>query len=131
MKGPEEKRVAKGRRCGSQRQIVEARPDRGASVPRLSKRVHLKPLKYQPRDPAAPPEGLHRASPLPSALSRMIPAQAPSISPSVGFAERGRSASRRQDGAGERRDSGRERGRKHANLLPVVAQADLAAGQLL
>ena len=61
----------------------------------------------------------------------MIPAQAPSISPSVGFAERGRSASRRQDGAGERRDSGRERGRKHANLLPVVAQADLDAGQLL
>ena len=44
---------------------------------------------------------------------------------------RGRSASRRQHGAGERRDSGRERGRKRANLLPVVAQADLDAGQLL
>jgi hypothetical protein len=46
---------------------------------------------------------------------------------------RGRSASRRQDGAGagERRDSGRERGRKRANLLPVVAQANLDAGQPL
>ena len=41
--------------------------------------------------------------------------------------------SRRQDGAGsgERRDSGRERGRKCANLLPVIAQADLDAGELL
>ena len=29
------------------------------------------------------------------------------------------------------RDSGRERGRKCANLLPVVTQADLDAGQLL
>ena len=46
---------------------------------------------------------------------------------------RGRAASRRQDGggSGERRDSGRERGRKGANLLPVIAQADLDAGQLL
>src|SRR5262245_65088351 len=34
-------------------------------------------------------------------------------------------------GAGERRDSDRERGRKRATLLPVVAQADLDAGQLL
>ena len=34
-------------------------------------------------------------------------------------------------GAGERRDSSRERGRKRADLLPVVAQADLDAGQLL
>jgi hypothetical protein len=31
----------------------------------------------------------------------------------------------------ERRDSGRERDRKRANLLPVVAQADLDAEQLL
>jgi hypothetical protein len=34
-------------------------------------------------------------------------------------------------GAGERRDSGRERGRQRTNLLPVVAQADLDAGRPL
>jgi hypothetical protein len=46
---------------------------------------------------------------------------------------RGRSACCCQDGTGdgERCDSGRERGRKRANPLPVVAQAHLDAGQLL
>jgi len=63
----------------------------------------------------------------------VLPAHAASGGQPRRQSPRGRSARRCQDdtAASERRDSGRERGRKRANLLPVVAQPDLDAGQLL
>jgi len=61
------------------------------------------------------------------------PAHAPPGSHPRQQSGRGRSASCRQDdaGSGEQSDRGGERGCKRANLLPVVAQADLDAAQLL